>query len=129
MSKSSAMIRAVRGPILLIALGALTAADTFGTYSLTRTWPVLLILFGLMKLAEKAAESGDIDGPGGGYPQGPAYAGNTPYPGQPGYQSPLGHQSPIGNPAPSGYQPSGANVPPTVVDVKPQPVDPPKSDI
>jgi len=116
MSKTSAMIRACRGPILLIALGALTAADTFGTYSLTRTWPILLILFGLMKLAEKGTESHDIDGPGS-YPQGPAaYAGNPPYPGQTVY------------PGQPGYPGSGAVVTPVVEVVRPVPPETPKHD-
>jgi len=111
MSKTSALIRAIRGPVVLIALGALTAADTFGTYSLTRTWPVILILFGLLKLAEKAAESRDYEGPGGGFPQGPAaYAGGPPMPGQPGYQG------------------SGAVINPVVEVVRPVPPETPKHD-
>jgi cell wall-active antibiotic response 4TMS protein YvqF len=44
---------AIRGPILLIPLGVLLAIDQMGTLSFGRTWPVLLILFGLFKLAER----------------------------------------------------------------------------
>jgi len=43
---------AVRGPVLLIALGLLMAADQLDRMSFARTWPVLLILFGVFKLAE-----------------------------------------------------------------------------
>jgi hypothetical protein len=43
---------AIRGPVLLITLGLLMAADQLDRMSFWRTWPVLLILFGLFKLAE-----------------------------------------------------------------------------
>ncbi len=43
---------AIRGPVLLVALGLLLAADQLDRMSFSRTWPVLLILFGLFKLAE-----------------------------------------------------------------------------
>ena len=45
---------AIRGPILLITLGVLLAIDHLGTVSFSRTWPVLLIVFGLFKLAERS---------------------------------------------------------------------------
>ena len=45
-------LQAVRGPVLLVALGLLMAADQLDRMSFARTWPVLLILFGLFKLAE-----------------------------------------------------------------------------
>jgi hypothetical protein len=54
-SANALYIRAIRGPILLIALGVLLAAQRFTDYGITRTWPVLLILLGLMKLAERLA--------------------------------------------------------------------------
>jgi hypothetical protein len=57
---------AVRGPIL-ITLGVLLAIDQNGTVSFGRTWPVLLIVFGLFKLAERAgASAGPGPGPGTG---------------------------------------------------------------
>ena len=45
---------AIRGPVLMITLGALLAIDQNGALSFGRTWPVLLIVFGLFKLAERA---------------------------------------------------------------------------
>jgi hypothetical protein len=45
---------AIRGPILLITLGVLLSIDHFGTISFARTWPVLLIVFGLFKLMERS---------------------------------------------------------------------------
>lgn len=45
------LIDAIRGPLLLVALGLLMAADQMGRIGIDRTWPALLILFGLLKLA------------------------------------------------------------------------------
>jgi hypothetical protein len=45
---------AVRGPIMLITLGVLLSIDHFGTVSFARTWPVLLIVFGVFKLMERS---------------------------------------------------------------------------
>jgi hypothetical protein len=41
---------AIRGPITLITLGTLFAMDHFTPYGFGRTWPVLLIVIGLMSL-------------------------------------------------------------------------------
>ena len=48
-----ALVRAVRGPIVLITLGILFAADQHGGVGFHRTWPVLFIVFGVLKLAER----------------------------------------------------------------------------
>jgi hypothetical protein len=45
-------LQAIRGPVLLVTLGLLMTADQLGRMSFSRTWPALLILFGLFKLAE-----------------------------------------------------------------------------
>lgn len=44
-------VRAVTGPLLLITLGSLFALDQFGRFSFRETWPVLLIVFGVARLA------------------------------------------------------------------------------
>ena len=77
---SAELIQAVHGPIMLITLGTLVALDYFAGYSFTqRTWPVLCIVFGLLKLAEHAARPALPPTPPGGY--GPsAYPPHTPYP-------------------------------------------------
>jgi len=46
---------------MLIALGVLFAIDQLGSYSFWKTWPVLVILFGLLKLLERL--SGKAAGP------------------------------------------------------------------
>ncbi len=50
----SSMVKAMCGPILLTTLGVLLAVDYGGQVSFSRTWPALLIVFGLFKLAERA---------------------------------------------------------------------------
>ena len=52
---NSAFIRAIRGPILLMVLGALILIDHRGDVSFWRTWPLLSITGGLLVLAERAA--------------------------------------------------------------------------
>jgi uncharacterized protein YaaW (UPF0174 family) len=47
------LLCAIQGPVLMITLGALLALDQFGSLSFGRTWPVLLIVFGLFKLMER----------------------------------------------------------------------------
>jgi len=47
------LVQAVRGPIMLISLGTLVAMDYFGVYGFSRTWPLLIIIFGVLKLLEK----------------------------------------------------------------------------
>ena len=44
-------IDAIRGPIMMIAIGGLMAADQMNRIGIDRTWPALLILFGILKLA------------------------------------------------------------------------------
>ena len=46
---------AIRGPIMLITIGTLFAIDHFGPYGISRTWPIILIMLGLLKLLERAA--------------------------------------------------------------------------
>jgi uncharacterized protein YaaW (UPF0174 family) len=53
MTRSVSLITAVRGPVMIITLGVLMSIDEFGGVSFWRTWPVLLIVAGLLKLAEK----------------------------------------------------------------------------
>lgn len=55
MNDASAFLQAIRGPLMLITLGALVAIDYAGIYGFWRTWPVLIIVFGVLKLLERAA--------------------------------------------------------------------------
>lgn len=48
--RAAELIRALRGPVTLVTVGVLFAADHFTRYSFGQTWPVLLIVFGVMTL-------------------------------------------------------------------------------
>ena len=45
--------QAIRGPILLIVIGLLFALHQAGTIPVTRTWPLVIIVIGLLKLGER----------------------------------------------------------------------------
>jgi hypothetical protein len=55
---SLSLVRAVRGPLMLIAVGTLFALDHFTRYKIWQTWPTLLILLGLLILLERALGRG-----------------------------------------------------------------------
>ncbi len=48
--QSQSLIRSVTGPLILITVGALFLVDKFTQFSFSQTWPVLLIVIGLLKL-------------------------------------------------------------------------------
>ena len=61
---AKALLLAVRGPVMLVTLGLLMAADQLDRMSFSRTWPVLLILLGLFKLAEHLSSQNHTEGTG-----------------------------------------------------------------
>jgi hypothetical protein len=54
---TNSLIRALRGPVVMITLGTMLALDHFTDYRFWRTWPVLLIVLGVMKLFERVFAS------------------------------------------------------------------------
>jgi hypothetical protein len=54
-NNSYQIIRAIRGPITLITLGVLFALQNFTRFGFDQTWPVLLIVFGLLSLLQRGA--------------------------------------------------------------------------
>ena len=66
----NSLVQAVRGPLMLIVLGSLVAMDYFGVYSFWRTWPILIIVFGVLKLLERAVANPQQPHAGSGYPPG-----------------------------------------------------------
>lgn len=62
---------AIRGPVMLITVGSLFALDHMGMFSFGRTWPLLIIMFGVMKLLERVVAT-----PQPPYPP-PPYTGTT----------------------------------------------------
>jgi hypothetical protein len=49
------LIRRLRGPAFLILLGITALLNQWGVLSFTRSWPLYLILAGVLGLAERAA--------------------------------------------------------------------------
>jgi hypothetical protein len=77
---SHTMIRAIRGPVTLITIGVLFALNNFTQYGFDRTWPVILIVFGLLSLLRRGTQ-----------PIGPASAPNMPPPPPYSYPPPGGY--------------------------------------
>jgi hypothetical protein len=50
------LAHAIRGPITLITVGALFAINNFTPYGFDKTWPVILIVFGLLTLVGRTTE-------------------------------------------------------------------------
>ncbi len=48
---SMALMKAIRGPVIMIVVGALFALDQFTTISFRQSWPAILIVVGLLSLA------------------------------------------------------------------------------
>lgn len=48
--QSACLVRAVRGPVTMITLGVLFAFDRFTNFHFTQSWPILLIVAGLLRL-------------------------------------------------------------------------------
>jgi len=55
MNRSALFLQAIRGPILLITIGVLFALQQASVIPFSRTWPLILIVVGLMKLLERMA--------------------------------------------------------------------------
>jgi len=88
-------IRAIRGPIILITVGVLFALQSFNIYGFDQTWPVLLIVIGLLSLLGRTAQQPPAPGPA--VPPPPNY--NWQQPPYAGYRSPSYSQSPYAQPA------------------------------
>jgi hypothetical protein len=68
MVNNNELIHAVRGPIILITIGVLFALDNFTSYGFHQTWPVILIVVGVLTLLARSNRAGSTPGPtpGGG---------------------------------------------------------------
>jgi hypothetical protein len=62
MINSNELVRAVRGPIILITIGTLFALDHFTPWGFQQTWPVILIVVGLLTLVSRSTRSGPTTG-------------------------------------------------------------------
>jgi hypothetical protein len=79
-NRAALFMQAIRGPILLITIGLLFAAHQAGIISFSRTWPLIIIVIGLMKLFERMLAPPAQPGyppPGGAGMPGPSAGGQT----------------------------------------------------
>lgn len=53
-TRTGAYIQAIRGPIMVVTIGVLFAIHQAGIISFSRTWPLLIIVIGVMKLLERS---------------------------------------------------------------------------
>lgn len=102
MTKGALYAQAIRGPLVLITLGSLFAMHQAGVISFSRTWPLIIIVVGLVKLAERLlVQPGYQAGPYGAspaYPQGQGYAPGAGYPQGAGFPQPQQQPPPPGAP-------------------------------
>ena len=52
MNNNALLLRALRGPLTLILIGVLFVIEHAGVISVTKTWPLIIIFLGVMRLAE-----------------------------------------------------------------------------
>ena len=52
-SRGAMFAQAIRGPILLITIGVLFAMQQSGVLPFSHTWPLLIIVIGVLKLIER----------------------------------------------------------------------------
>ena len=52
--RTAAYIQAIRGPVILVTIGILFAIQQAGGLSFGRSWPLLIIVIGVMLLLERA---------------------------------------------------------------------------
>ena len=67
-NRAAAIAQAVRGPLLLITVGVLFAMHQAGYLSFTRSWPLLIIAIGLIKLIERLVAPPVPNAPPRGFP-------------------------------------------------------------
>lgn len=54
-NRGALFAQAIRGPILLITIGVLFAMHQAGVLHFSRTWPLIIIVIGVLKLVERLA--------------------------------------------------------------------------
>jgi hypothetical protein len=120
-SGSNSLICAIRGPVMLITIGALFAFNNFTPYGFGSTWPVLLIVFGLLSLACRGANPAPhAETPAGTPPPAPPYG--YPPPPSTGYRQSAYTQPPPPGTAKGGF---GTSAPPRPAEpVQPPPENP-----
>lgn len=76
------LIRRIRGPVYILTVGVLALFNEWTRYGFHRTWPVFLIVTGVLMFAERnayseAVASGELPGVAPQYPAPPVYPAGT----------------------------------------------------
>ena len=111
---NGSVVRAIRGPVCLITIGALFALNNFTSYRFDQTWPVILIVFGLLSLLRRGVETSAPPPPPPPPPQPGGYTGAS-YSQGPYSQAPPAPAAPIssaGSPSESAKGGFGSSAPP-----------------
>lgn len=74
--QSQYLLQSIKGPVIMITIGVLFAADRFTDYHFHQTWPVLLIVIGLMQLLVGRRRRPDYYPPPAAGPTAPPVPGN-----------------------------------------------------
>jgi hypothetical protein len=101
MNGTRAFVSAIRGPITVITLGVLFALNNFTPYRFDQTWPVLLIVFGLLTLLRRGVEPPAPPPPPFAYA--PPAPPPTPYGQTPYSQTPYSQNAPPSGVAKGGF--------------------------
>lgn len=68
-NRAPLFVQAIRGPIVLITIGILFALHQAGGIPFTRTWPLIIIVIGVLKLIERMVMPQPPSLPVGGQPR------------------------------------------------------------
>jgi hypothetical protein len=114
------LLGAVRGPIILITVGVLFALNNFTQYRFDQTWPIILIVFGLLTLLRRGTYRARPDQPQPWAPQA-NYAGTFRQSQYPGTVSAPPPPPPDAGPVKGGF---GTSAPPRAENTSPSPEPP-----
>ena len=115
---NGSVVRAIRGPVILITIGALFALNNFTPYHFDQTWPVILIVFGLMSLLRRGVETSPPPPPPPPPSQPRGYTA-TGYSQSPYSQAPPAPASTAGSPSEPAKGGFGSSAPPRASDAPP----------
>jgi hypothetical protein len=102
-SRTAYILHAARGPILLIVVGVLFALHQADILRFSLTWPILIIVLGVMKLLERTVAPRPFGVPPFGPPNRAGYPRQPPYPHPPPGAGPAGPTDPVtGGPVAGG---------------------------